>query len=144
SIDVTRSAWLCTIERDGVAPGEQGAIRIGLRYAAGLRQAAGEQVVRARAERAFASVADVAQRGGVNPAEMTTLASIGALNAVDGGELTRRRALWQTAALGRSGNALFGGVSDGNEEMPLGDMTLKERITADFQGTGMSTGPHPM
>src|SRR5438105_8200752 len=86
---------------------------------------------------------------------MTTLASIGALNqvheavgegaAADGAnELTRRRALWQTAALGRSGNALFGGVSDGREAMPLADMTLAERITADFQGTGMSTGPHPI
>ncbi|MDB4965031.1 MAG: polymerase alpha subunit [Myxococcales bacterium] len=148
-IDVTRSGWLCTIE--------EGAIRIGLRYAAGLRQACGEQLVRARDERAFASVADVARRSGASPAEMTTLASIGALNAVGDakddaakddaakeGGLTRRRALWQTAALGRSGNELFGGVSDRREGMPLDDMTLKERLTADFQGTGMTTGPHPI
>jgi error-prone DNA polymerase len=28
--------------------------------------------------------------------------------------------------------------------MPLSDMTLKERLTADFAGTGMSIGPHPV
>jgi error-prone DNA polymerase len=146
-IDVTRSDWLCTIE--------DGAIRIGLRYVAGLKQAVGEAIVRARGERPFASVADVAQRAGANPAEMTTLASVGALNAVGGKpvqdvdeKLTRRRALWQTSALGRSGNALFGGVPDtpsgGRRRMPLQEMSMKERIAADFQGSGMSVGPHPV
>jgi error-prone DNA polymerase len=103
-------------------------------------------MVRARAERPFASVADVAQRGGANPPEMTTLGSIGALNAVGGDDaaLTRRRALWQTAALGRSGNALFGGISDERAGMPLDEMTLKERLAADFAGSGMSIGPHPV
>ncbi|HEX9101085.1 MAG TPA: error-prone DNA polymerase [Polyangia bacterium] len=144
-IDVTRSEWLCTIE--------EGALRLGLRYVAGLKQAVGEAIVRARRQRPFASVADVAQRAGAHPAEMTTMASIGALNAVggvpdrddgDAAALTRRRALWQTAALGRSGNALFGGVSDGSAATPLDEMTLKERLAADFAGSGMSIGPHPM
>ncbi len=135
-IDVTKSDWLCTIE--------DGAIRLGLRYVAGLKQAVGEAIVRARAERPFSSVADVAQRAGANPAEMTTLASIGALNALLDGTLTRRRALWQTAALGRSGNALFAGVADQRDSMPLGEMSMKERIAADFAGSGMSIGPHPV
>ncbi|MGZ3443267.1 MAG: helix-hairpin-helix domain-containing protein, partial [Polyangia bacterium] len=139
-IDVTRSDWLCTIE--------EGAIRLGLRYVAGLKQSVGEGIVRARAERPFASVADLAQRGGANPPEMTTMASIGALNSLGDAALTRRRALWQTAALGKSGNALFGGVPDTatgeREAMPLDEMTLKERLTADFEGSGMSIGPHPV
>lgn len=139
-IDVTCSDWLCTIE--------EGALRLGLRYVAGLKQAVGEAIVRARRQRPFASVADVAQRSGAHPAEMTTMASIGALNALSDGALTRRRALWQTAALGRSGNALFGGIPDatvdGVEGAPLSEMTMKERIAADFAGSGMSIGPHPM
>jgi error-prone DNA polymerase len=135
-IDVTRSDWLCTLE--------DGALRLGLRYVAGLKQSVGEALMRARAERPFASVADVAQRAGAAPAEMTTMASIGALNSLADGALTRRRALWQTAALGRSGNALFGGVSDGREGAPLDEMTMKERIAADFAGSGMSIGPHPV
>jgi error-prone DNA polymerase len=75
---------------------------------------------------------------------MTTMASIGALNALGDGALTRRRALWQTAALGRSGNALFGGIGDAREGAPLDEMSMKERIAADFAGSGMSTGPHPV
>ena len=139
-IDVTRSDWLCTIE--------EGALRIGLRYVAGLKQAVGEAIVRARRERPFASVADVAQRAGAHPNEMTTMASIGALNSLSDGALTRRRALWQTSALGKSGNALFAGVSDApkdaRDSTPLDEMSMKERIAADFQGSGMSIGPHPM
>ncbi len=140
-IDVTRSDWLCTLER---SDGCEGALRLGLRYVAGLKQAVGERLVRARGERPFASVADVARRAEASPAEMTTLASVGALNAVADGALTRRRALWQTAALGRSGNELFGGVADANEAMPLGEMSMKERIAADFAGSSMSIGPHPV
>ena len=146
-IDVTRSAWLCTIE--------EGGIRLGLRYVAGLRQAVGEAMVRARDERSFASVADVAQRSAANPAEMTTLASVGALNQVGAAPqaapaagaasaLTRRQALWQTSALGRSGNELFGAISDDHSNMPLSDMSMKERLAADFAGSGMSIGPHPV
>ena len=60
-IDVTHSEWLCTIEPESAG---EGAIRLGLRYVAGLQQAVGEALVRARAERPFASVADVAQRSG--------------------------------------------------------------------------------
>jgi error-prone DNA polymerase len=142
AIDVTRSEWLCTIE--------QGAVRLGLRYVAGLRQASAEQLVAARAERLFSSVADVAQRAGANPAEMTTLASIGALNFVgDPAPLagkrdgrTRRQALWQTTALGRSGRLFAGVAEDG--AAPLADMTLAERLAADYRGTTMTVGPHPL
>ena len=135
-IDITRSDWLCSIE--------SGALRIGLRYVAGLRQHTGEQLVAARAQAPFVSVADVARRGAVQPTEMTTLASVGALNHVGGTDAHRRRgALWQTAALGRSGNALFARVAD-EATTPLDDMSLGERISADYAGSGMTVGPHPV
>jgi error-prone DNA polymerase len=140
-IDVTRSEWLCTVE--------EGAIRIGLRYVAGLRQVVGEAIARAQKERPFSSVADVSARSGANPAEMTTLASIGALNGIDGAGSTRRRALWHTAALGKSGNALFAGISEkpdmkNSNDMPLSDMSLAERLAADYAGSGVTVGPHPV
>ena len=70
-------------------------------------------LVRARAERPFASVADVAQRarrqpGGDDDAGVDRRAQ----RASPTGRSRARRALWQTAALGRSGNALFGGIAD--------------------------------
>ncbi|HUS68052.1 MAG TPA: error-prone DNA polymerase, partial [Kofleriaceae bacterium] len=148
-IDVTRSEWKCTIDPDK-------AIRLGLKYVAGLRQAVAERLVAARGERPFQSVVDLWQRVQPNPAELITLASIGALNPFG---VKRRGALWQTAALGRHGNDLFAhpcadrrgrgtgslaGVDDGIGDAPLEDMTLLERLAADFRGTGVTTGPHPL
>src|SRR5262249_45306948 len=56
-IDVTRSGWDCAIEGD--------AVRLGLRYAKGLRETAGRALVAARGVRPFASVADVLARAGL-------------------------------------------------------------------------------
>src|SRR3954462_2313892 len=50
AIDVARSDWLCTLERSG--PEEELCVRLGLRYARGLREQIGKRVV---AERARAS-----------------------------------------------------------------------------------------
>ncbi len=138
-IDVTRSAWKCTIEPDG-------AIRLGLKYVAGLREAIATRLVAARAERAFSSVTELWKRVQPNPGEMLTLASIGAFAKVGPHGVKRRGALWQAAALGRSGNELFAGVEAGAETdpSPLEDMSLLERLAADFRGTTVTTGPHPI
>jgi error-prone DNA polymerase len=128
--DVTVSDWKCTIETDH-------SIRIGLKYIAGLRQSTAERMVAARP---FSSVGDLWRRAQPNAGELTTLASVGALNAFG---LTRRGALWQSAALGRDG-ALFARADGAVGDSPLADMELVERLAADFRGTGMTTGPHPM
>jgi error-prone DNA polymerase len=72
---------------------------------------------------------------------------VGALAALGG---TRRQALWQVEALGRSG-PLFQGVAPGtaaddasDDDSPLPEMTDAEEMTADYRGSAMSTGPHPM
>ena len=73
---------------------------------------------------------------------LLVLADIGAFGTLGG---TRRQALWQVEALGRSG-ALFSRVSvdPRSADSPLPEMTDAEELTADFRGTGMTTGPHPM
>jgi error-prone DNA polymerase len=78
-----------------------------------------------------------------NEAELATLAEIGALANV-GGESGkgRRSALWQVSALGRSG-ALFSRVATADSS-PLAEMTTDEEMRADFRGTSLSTGPHPL
>src|SRR5882762_1679913 len=52
-IDVARSDWLCTLERTG--PEEELRLRLGLRYARGLREAVGKRIVEEQAARPFAS-----------------------------------------------------------------------------------------
>ena len=99
-IDVTRSGWRCDVEDGGRA------LRLGLRYVAGLREETGKRIEAARAAAPFASLADFAARAQANERELATLAEVGALAALGG---TRRQALWQVDALGKSG-ALFARV----------------------------------
>jgi error-prone DNA polymerase len=129
-IDVARSGWKCTLE--------DGAVRIGLRYAAGLRQEAAERLVAARP---FASAAEVAQRGGLRRDELDALAHAGAL-AVFG--LARRDALWQAAAVERDPTSLLARVRPPAAPSPLPPMTDWEETAADYGTTGLTVGPHVM
>jgi error-prone DNA polymerase len=138
-ICAARSGWRCTLEP---VPGQaQPAVRLGLRYVAGLREAAAERLVAARAARPFASVADLERRSGLQGGELETLAALGALNAFGH---TRRSALWQAAALDRSGRLFLGVAVPDEGAPPLADMTLVERLSADYRASGVTTGPHPM
>jgi error-prone DNA polymerase len=133
-IDVACSGWLSDLEDGGRA------VRLGLGRVAGLREALGRRAEAARAEAPFASIADFAARALPNEAELAALAEIGAFAALGG---TRREAIWQAEALGRSG-ALFARADGEGPSSPLPEMTEAEEMTADFAGTGVSTGPHPI
>ncbi|HVU52639.1 MAG TPA: error-prone DNA polymerase [Polyangia bacterium] len=133
-IDVTCSGWLCDLEDEGKS------VRLGLRYARGFREETGKRIEAARAARPFGSLADFESRVTPSADERAVLADIGAFAALGG---TRRQALWQVEALGRSG-ALFAPHPHPTEASPLPEMTEAEELTADFRGTGLTTGPHPM
>jgi error-prone DNA polymerase len=145
-IDVQKSDWPCTLEEE---PEGGLALRIGLNYARGLRQASAEALVGTRTrDGLFASVDDLALRAPeLNRRELVTLASIGALNPLTGVE-HRRDALWQVEEAGRPVGPLLRGagrsLSEAAAPMPLRTMTDEERLAADYAGTGLTTGPHPM
>jgi error-prone DNA polymerase len=159
-VDVQASDWNCTIEADG-------AVRLGLRYVNGLREEAGRALVAVRARSAsprqdsrFSSLDDLVARAGLRRDEMATLADIGALNALGG---DRRSALWQAEQAVRPTGALYENweLGIGNWELnsqspipnpqlqesqtsPLSPMTDVERLVADYAGTGLTLGRHPM
>jgi error-prone DNA polymerase len=130
-VDVTRSRWPCTIEG--------GAVRLGLNQVKRLRERAGQAIVAARTARAFTSVDDVARRANLERAELTTLAAIDAFAALGG---TRRANLWMTAR--PLPGEVFAEAPAAGQESPLRDMDADERLTADYQGTALTLGPHPM
>ena len=55
----------------------------------------------------------------------------------------RRDAMWQALALGQSKDLLKGAVRE-TPDPSLPPMSDADQMVADFRGTGMTTGPHPM
>jgi error-prone DNA polymerase len=139
-VDVTRSAWRCTLERDG-GGGAPLAVRLGLRYVLGLREDAAARLVAARAAGRLASVANAAQEGGLRRDELDALAHAGAFAAFG---LTRREALWQAGAVERDPASLLARVRSPRRGTPLPPMTPVEETAADYAATHLTVGPHVM
>src|SRR5581483_5154054 len=56
----------------------------------------------------------------------------------------RRDALWQVERVSRRPGPLLQSAEDEEEDSPLARMNWEERLVADFQGTGLTVGKHPM
>jgi error-prone DNA polymerase len=124
-------------------------MRLGLGYAKGLRKQAAEALIAARGQGGdFRSPGDLAARvPELNRRELTLLARIGALNRVDG-VAHRRDALWQVEWAGRPEGPLLqqsaSGLREEDPSLPLAQLTTEERLVADYAGTGLTVGRHPM
>ncbi len=146
AIDIQVSDWPCTIEHetDGSLT-----LRMGLGYAKGLRRQSADAVVVSRRQQGpFHSADDLAVRvPSLNRKEFILLARIGALNRLDGIE-HRRDALWQVERAGKLEGPLFRqnkeSLRDDSESLPLRQMNTAERLVADYAGTGLTVGKHPM
>src|SRR5271157_3605471 len=188
-VDIRESEWLCTLEvyhgttMSDSYPGTKApnylervdaglkaratqhfALRMGFRYAKGLREETASGIVRARSMRPFSSIADLTHRvPELRRNELVLLASIGALNSIGykpeeedaiasreparverKQRLHRRNALWQVERAARFAGPLLDGIPENDTASPLAPMTPEERLVADFHGTGLTVGPHPM
>ena len=88
----------------------------------------------------FADAGDLARRVKLRPAEMTLLASAGALASFG---KTRREALWQVAKVARPAGPLLDELP-ADDPSPLPEMSPEEETAADYSATQMTTGPHLM
>jgi error-prone DNA polymerase len=144
-IDVTKSAWECTVEEAGVrcqVPGVR-ALRLGLMYVKGLRAEAGQSIVRERELGAFRDIGDLARRvPELRKDELNKLADVGALNQLETAH--RRDALWQAGHAAQPAGPLLDALPEPERASPLAQMTHEERLNADFSGTGFTIGRHPM
>jgi error-prone DNA polymerase len=128
-------------------------------------------VAQTEARLRFASLEDLIARTGIRRAELASLAAIGALNAFGH---HRRSALWQIEQAVRPAGELFESVGSGQWPVarnqfpvasgqftapdhgspitddsslalsPLRSMTPAERLMADYAGTSLTIGPHPL
>jgi error-prone DNA polymerase len=136
-----------------------------LKYVKGLSQQSGLAIVRERAIRPFAGIDDLRNRvPDLRKDELRKLAAVGALNLIQapvsrkaGAQSSkvsksfymkevahRRDALWQVERVTRSAGELYEGLFEKDSNSPLTPMTLPERIDADFRGTGLTIGKHPV
>jgi error-prone DNA polymerase len=143
-VDVQYSGWSCTLEPE---PGNvhRFALRLGLCYARGMRRDTALPLLAARERSGFASVQDIVLRvPELRKSDLALLARIGALNSV--GEVAHRRdALWQVEYAGRPAGPLLDDLQEPESTAsPLRQMTIEERLVADFSGTGVTVGKHPM
>jgi error-prone DNA polymerase len=145
-IDVQRSQTLCTLETE---PDSTFSLRIGFNYARGLQRGTADALVQARTLTGeFRSIDDLALRvSALNRKDLVSLAQIGALNSI--GEVEHRRdALWQVEEAARTVGPLLRGSANAQSKAraktPLRKMNDEERLAADYSGTGITTGPHPM
>ncbi|HEX6849818.1 MAG TPA: OB-fold nucleic acid binding domain-containing protein, partial [Candidatus Polarisedimenticolaceae bacterium] len=152
-VDVTRSAWDCTLEggeigtatifrpsgRKMVAvPISPLPMRMGLRYVKGLREDVGKRVV---ASRPYASIPDLVSRAGLDEGSVSRLAEAGALRSL---EPNRRGALWAAKGAARTGR--------GAMEVPVEETALPEfaaldafeTIGWDYRTSGHSAEGHPL
>jgi error-prone DNA polymerase len=171
-VDVTCSEWMCTLEAVSRQPSAVSkiALRLGLRYVRGLCEEAAQALVRERACAPFASIHDLTRRvPELRKDELTTLAEIGALNSVSSFQfpvsrksdvtvgsywkpetrnsklrIHRRDALWQVERAVRGSGPLLEKLPEPDSPSPLQPMNHEERLVADFHGTGLTVGPHPM
>ena len=135
------------------------ALRLGLRYVHGLREEVAQALIRQRNLAPFTSVHDLIHRvPELRKDELNTLAEIGALNSVSSFEfpvpsrkpetgnwkLHRRDALWQIERSVRHSGPLLDELPEPDAKSPLRPMNPEERLVADFRGTGLTVGPHPM
>jgi error-prone DNA polymerase len=145
-IDVQISDWQCTIERE---EHEKLSVRLGLGYVKNLTKRSAEALVAAReADGPFVSADDLTQRvPSLTRQELARLAGVGALNSLDGIE-HRRDAIWQVERAGKLEGPLFRQNSDvlcdHDASLPLRQMSTEERLVADYAGTSLTIGKHPM
>jgi error-prone DNA polymerase len=138
-VDVNISEWDCTVES------EERALRLGLRYIRGLRAETGNLIA---IHKPYRDVNDLASRiPQLHKDELEKLAAAGALANL--ATAHRRDALWKAGRAGRPVGPLLEEVPENQPEenssdAPLQRMTVAERLSADYSGTGLTIGRHPM
>jgi len=130
------------------------ALRLGLKYVKGLSKQSGLAIVRERAVRDFLSIDDLSNRvPELRKDELRKLAAVGALNFIQAStgsktkvspKTNRRDALWQVERVTRAPGKLYEALLEKDGNSPLQQMTLTERVDADFRGTGLTIGKHPV
>jgi error-prone DNA polymerase len=163
-VDVMHSGWDCTLERTaaGRQDGEGGrgcrraaieastgsgaamgplALRIGLRYVAGLGAKARERLEPLLAGARPGSLERWVRESGLAVAQLRALAEAGAF---DGLWPNRRSALWEVLKHARGAAGPLAPIAADRRPAPLPALTPVQLTEADYRVTGLSPAGHPL
>jgi error-prone DNA polymerase len=136
SIDVTASAWDCTLEPDG----ESFAVRMGLRYVKSLGEGEWQRIEYARRAKQFSTLEDFVRRTGLDEGSLTALAEAGAFDCLG---VARRSALWDVRRLAQTrGQSLAMSVDEADPRFT--PLTEFEEVGWDYRRTAHSVRRHPL
>ena len=136
AVDVMCSDVDCTLEGLPHPP----AVRLGLRFIAGLKSESADRIVAARSDRVFDSAEDLARRAGVEHHEMKLLAAADALMSLSG---HRRQQVWDAAAL-RVPPLLLRDAPVEEDLLELPAAPEGEEVVFDYASLGLTLRSHPM
>ena len=156
-VDVNASDWDCTLEpleefspanaqstsshaRGTVGPQSSLALRLGLRIVHGLRKSSADLIMSTRTSSPFRSLAEVAQRTGLNRTELSLLAKADVFRSLDD---SRRTSLWK-AMPAREVSPLLAPVEFDEPQPGLPEMTPPQEVVADYETSGLSLRGHPI
>ena len=149
AVDVTCSAWDCTLEvaaaaQDtrqfpGIHPG-QPAIRLGLRLVSGLSESTVNRILEAREQATFSNAQDLALRAQLGTLDINALAAADALAPLAG---HRRQQVWEAAAV-HNAPQLMKNVPTHEAPLQLADTPEGENILFDYRATGLTLRRHPL
>jgi error-prone DNA polymerase len=138
-IDVAISGWETSLEEPAGKRG-QPAVRLGLNMLKGMGAEAAQRIEFARAQRPFASVADLARRADLDRHALHVLAGGDALRSLSG---HRRQALWQAVGAVPDKDLLRPTMPE--EETPqLQAPSEGEDILGDYRSHGLTLRRHPV
>ena len=138
---VTRSGYDTSLEDDTT-------LRLGLRQVKHLSTKSALRIAEEGQKHAWRNLNDFLHRTQIDKTERRTLAKIGALNSL---AAHRRDALWnieqqlpQDDLFSPCQTRRVAEEEAGYKISPLPQMGAIERLAADYEGLGLSTGQHPM
>jgi len=154
-VDVTRSAWDCTVEdgagfgvrsaaEDGARPASDSsgrALRIGFRYVHGLGEKARVKLEPLLADPRPSTLEAWARLSGLSATQLRALAEAGAF---DGLWPNRRSALWELLKHARGTAGPLAPAARDRRPAPVPPLAPFELTEADYRVTGLSPAGHPL
>ena len=135
SLDETLRASMAASTKDN-----SHALRLGFSRISGFSEATAQRIVEARRKRAFADVADLIHRAGLNAGERARLADADALRSLSG---HRHQARWDSAGVDQP-LAVLADAMVREEAITLAAPSLRKDVISDYASQGFSLHRHPL